>query len=420
LAQAFPQVSEQRSRDVAGGSLSETEALRALFLAACPAATRSPHTDQRISGRHRGSVAPTMEALDPALLTGSAFAEARRPARRTVYMHKEWEKHRSSARFITNLQTWGESGVQKALAQELSLITVVSLFVVGINLLLGSYTDLAGVSHAGPLAFIGANLAPVYIPMMAFSTASPALALLITFRCNTAYSRWNEARTLWGGVVNNCRNVVRQANLFFPEDAASKELKETLAANTAGFAKALRNFLRGPDDDETFRSELMDLANEGFIPMSQVDACMAAKNRPMFMLNAMSNGVRKAKIGTFEKASIDRSISTLVDLTGACERIFKSPIPLVYTRHTSRFLILFLLLLPFGLWKADSSWNHWLTIPMADVISFLLLGIEELGIQLEEPFSVLPLEALCNGAIAATLEELLFQKEEQQFDFSRN
>ena len=30
-----------------------------------------------------------------------------------------------------------------------------------------------------------------------------------------------------------------------------------------------------------------------------------------------------------------------------------------------------------------------------------------MGIQIEEPFSILPLEAFCNGAIAATTEEML-------------
>ena len=44
---------------------------------------------------------------------------------------------------------------------------------------------------------------------------------------------------------------------------------------------------------------------------------------------------------------------------------------------------------------------------MTFVISFFLFGIEEVGIQIEEPFSILPLEAFCNGAIAATGEEML-------------
>ena len=32
---------------------------------------------------------------------------------------------------------------------------------------------------------------------------------------------------------------------------------------------------------------------------------------------------------------------------------------------------------------------------------------DQVGIQIEEPFSILPLEAFCNSAIAATSEEML-------------
>ena len=41
------------------------------------------------------------------------------------------------------------------------------------------------------------------------------------------------------------------------------------------------------------------------------------------------------------------------------------------------------------------------------ILSFFLFGIEEVGIQIEEPFSILPLEAFCNGAIEATNKEML-------------
>ena len=39
-----------------------------------------------------------------------------------------------------------------------------------------------------------------------------------------------------------------------------------------------------------------------------------------------------------DRARFDTTISVLCDNVGACERIFKSPIPLVYTRHTSRYV----------------------------------------------------------------------------------
>ena len=60
---------------------------------------------------------------------------------------------------------------------------------------------------------------------------------------------------------------------------------------------------------------------------------------------------------------------------------------LFYPRHTARFLEVWLLLMPLTLYPAfDYSWNHWFMIPSTVIISFFLLGIEELGIQLEEPF----------------------------------
>jgi predicted membrane chloride channel (bestrophin family) len=58
------------------------------------------------------------------------------------------------------------------------------------------------------------------------------------------------------------------------------------------------------------------------------------------------------------------------DVAGACERLLRTPIPLSYTRHTSRFLMIWLTLLPFTLWTAC----RWATLPLALVVSFLLLG----------------------------------------------
>ena len=37
----------------------------------------------------------------------------------------------------------------------------------------------------------------------------------------------------------------------------------------------------------------------------------------------------------------------------------------------------------------------WATLGIAPLIAFLLLGTENIGVQIEEPFRVLPLEAIC-------------------------
>ena len=56
-------------------------------------------------------------------------------------------------------------------------------------------------------------------------------------------------------------------------------------------------------------------------------------------------------------------------------------------RHTSRFLVIWLASMPFTLWKSCGL----AMIPATGLIAFLLLGIEEIGVQIEEPFSILPL-----------------------------
>ena len=56
-------------------------------------------------------------------------------------------------------------------------------------------------------------------------------------------------------------------------------------------------------------------------------------------------------------------------------------------RHTSRFLVIYVTFMPFTLWHACG----WGCVPASVIIAFLLLGIEEIGVQIEEPFGILPL-----------------------------
>ena len=45
-----------------------------------------------------------------------------------------------------------------------------------------------------------------------FNLTSFALSLLLVFRTNTSYSRWAEARSIWGGVTNRSRDILRQVS----------------------------------------------------------------------------------------------------------------------------------------------------------------------------------------------------------------
>mmetsp|Transcript_3533 Transcript_3533/g.8802 ORF Transcript_3533/g.8802 Transcript_3533/m.8802 type:complete len:89 (-) Transcript_3533:26-292(-) len=57
----------------------------------------------------------------------------------------------------------------------------------------------------------------------------------------------------------------------------------------------------------------------------------------------------------------------------------------------------------------------WATVPSIAMISFFMLGVEEIGMEIEEPFTVLPLDAICNTASTNT-KELLAQNVEWPAD----
>ena len=52
---------------------------------------------------------------------------------------------------------------------------------------------------------------------------------------------------------------------------------------------------------------------------------------------------------------MDRSISDLSDASSTCDRLYTSPIPVTYTKHTARFLLLWLLTVPMALYHEVSD-----------------------------------------------------------------
>ncbi len=67
--------------------------------------------------------------------------------------------------------------------------------------------------------------------------------------------------------------------------------------------------------------------------------------------------------------------------------------------------------LPFALYGTCGIW----TVPVVAGISTVLCGIEEIGVQVEEPFGILPLEAICGRIQADVLETLTAHEEARDF-----
>ena len=74
--------------------------------------------------------------------------------------------------------------------------------------------------------------------------------------------------------------------------------------------------------------------------------------------------------------NMHQNLTTFHDILGGCERLLRSPIPLSYTRYTSRLLIIWLAMLPMALWSSLG----WAAVGVSAIMGVLLLGIEEVGL----------------------------------------
>lgn len=210
-----------------------------------------------------------------------------------------------------------------------------------------------------------------------------SLGMLIVFRMNTAYNRFWEARTLWGGIVNACRNVVRLGT-------AHAGPADDLARLVAAFPIVLKQTLRGSRAFSDVR---------GFIPARLFERLEKASSPPTVVALAMSEWVRSRLVsGAFHPilaAQLEGSIGFLVDCQGGCERIKKTPVPFNYAALIKVVLLVYLITLPFVL---VAKMGYAAPLVVAGV-SLGMLGIEEAGVELENPFGLepnnLPLDAIC-------------------------
>ena len=109
---------------------------------------------------------------------GSNYGEVSRAYRRTIYTHEDWKRHRDPSRFFKRALTIFRSGIYWNIRLPVKFVTSVSMFVVLWNTL-----------------FKGFQLS---LPLQPFTLSSASLGLLLVFRTNTGYGRWDEARKCWG------------------------------------------------------------------------------------------------------------------------------------------------------------------------------------------------------------------------------
>ena len=224
--------------------------------------------------------------------------------------------------------------------------------------------------------------------------AGAALGVLLILRTNAGYDRWWEARKLWGGIVNQSRNFVIGAMTYGPNDS---ECRKKIVRWAAVFPHVARLSLQG----ELPSSEVANLVGP-----EDGRRVATAEHMPSFVAFILGDLLHEAretlKMDGFAFIQVDRERALLIDHVGACERIQKTPLPRVYSINIRRFIVVFLLTLPLPL--MDQLDHDWLVPFITMLVAYLFLSLDQIGVELENPFSTSNLSKLPLDEISAGIE----------------
>lgn len=304
---------------------------------------------------------------------------------RFFFTADRWLAHKSTGRYFRHMAGLFRSRTFRSIRVPLAVIGCTSsLFTL--------YQELATNHQLG-------FLVPVEVSNVLFEQSSVALSLLLVFRTDASYGRWNECLSMWGQIRTSCKELVTLASIYVKD----KTRLQLIVDWTLAFATCMDLFLkpRSRASDLAARIELVTCSLCPLIGQKEAERVATSSTvpgHPWVALQVLVELIHASKLSDVNEGRLLAPLQSLMTLAGSCERILRFPIPLSWTRHTSRFLLLWLFLLPLCLYD---DFNR--ATPIADVlISYLLLGIDDIGVQIEEPFAILPMAQI----VAALRQEL--------------
>jgi putative membrane protein len=215
------------------------------------------------------------------------------------------------------------------------------------------------------------------------------ISMLLVFRTNTAYDRWWEGRKLWGGLVNNCRNMALKLDQLLDTDQV--EARQFFRAMIPNFAFALKNHLRQHAIEKEF-TETRSFGINNLHLSEHVPQQLA-----LSIFGKLHELQRQGVLLPEHLIILNPEIQSLMDTCGACERIKNTPIPFSYSSFIKKFIFTYCLTLPLGY----VSNLHYLVVPLVVFVFYVLASLEIIAEEIENPFGTddndLPLDTICKN-----------------------
>ncbi|KTT29471.1 effector protein [Pseudomonas oryzihabitans] len=233
------------------------------------------------------------------------------------------------------------------------------------------------------------------LPSIPLTLIGSALIVLTSFRNTSAYQRWWEARTLWGGMVNSSRSFGRQVlTLIDDGDERFNSIKTVLIERHLAYVRCLACQLSGDSLPKEVKNYL---GKEEWAMRKETNNFANAILSGSANLIAIEYRARR-----LDSIRLERLEATFVDMSnwqGGMERIANTPLPYPYVNFPRLFIFLFCVLMPIGLVES----LEWYTPLASTVVGFMFLALEKVGTDLQSPFQR-SRHQITMGTICSTIE----------------
>jgi len=243
------------------------------------------------------------------------------------------------------------------------------------------------------------NVINIEISLSIHALLGVILSLLLVFRTNSAYDRWWEGRKAWGALINNTRGLAINLNALL--DKEDQKNRKFFAKAIILFSYLFVDHLRGNDK---FKKLMLEEVKEDFIPIKT--ALHKPSELMKMVMQRIVDLVQKKQIPEYCFLSLNDYVRNIIDCIGVCERIKNTPIPNSYSVFLRRFVFIYSTTLPLGLVHE----LKWLSIIVVMIVFYIVVGVELLGEEIEDPFGSdpndLPIEEL-SEKIESSVKQIL-------------
>ena len=280
----------------------------------------------------------------------------------------------------------------------------------------------------------------VHIPWQPISLIGIAVACYLGFKNNSSYERMWEARKIWGGIVNASRSFAVMSRDFINNDKADHkltqeelfELRKQMLHRHVAWLHCLTIELRktkiwehNDSRENAFRKQLnLEYHPDQFeklknyISDDEFQYIMSKGNRSSHLISVQSKQLMELRqsglIDHFRHPELQKLLTEFYTLQGKSERIKNFPFPRQYATVNYFFVILFIILLPFGMLdvfvRLGTEYSIWWSVPFSVAGSWVFWMMELVGDYSENPFEGLfndvPISTIANG-IEIDIREML-------------